>query len=82
MNVCRAKGVVNGVAVSCDKRDEPKHSRHHDPVWRVDWNDSGPVQSPPRSSVRPKTCAADGCNLWPNHAGPHGQQLAIPGAGE
>lgn len=74
---CNAQSVVTGVTVTCHRTREHK-GPHSSSTFGTRWRDGGevlPPIAPPR--LRQPVCDTDGCNLWPDHAGPHGKQEAL-----
>lgn len=72
---CKESRTLNGVRVSCDKRQLPNHNIHHCPTWNVVWRHGD--TPPQRASRRKVAVCGDGCELPPRHKGPHGTTPAL-----
>jgi len=75
--MCGAQTVVTRVTVTCHRTREHK-GPHSSSTYGTRWRDTGEVL-PPLAPPQPRTltCETDGCNLWREHAGPHGLQDSL-----
>lgn len=74
---CGDQRRVTGVLVTCHRTRQHK-GPHSSSTFGTRWKDSGevlPMLTPPQP--RRLTCTDDGCNLWLDHAGPHGVQDSL-----